>query len=258
MKELHMFSLKKKTAVVTGAGSPRGIGRAIALALASQGADVAVCDIDLAGVEQLAAEIKGAGRQALAYRADVTCAADIERMVADIRQKWGKLDILVNNAGITQPVKVLDMTEADWDRVLNVNLKGTFLCTKAVLPGMISQNYGRIVNMGSVSGKRGGGVFGGAHYSAAKAGIHAFAKALAREISQYGITVNSVAPGLIATDIRGGLESPEEQKRMSTEIPIARMGTPEEVAAAICFLASDEAGYITGEEIDINGGSHMD
>ena len=253
-----MFSLKNRTAVVTGAGSPRGIGRAIALSLAAQGADVAVCDIDLAGAERLAAEIKETGRQSLAYRVDVAHAADIERMVADIQQQWAKIDILVNNAGITQPVKVVDMTEADWDRVLNVNLKGTFLCTKAVLPGMITQNYGRVVNLGSVSGKRGGGVFGGAHYSAAKAGIHVFAKALAREISQHGITVNSVAPGLIATDIRGGLENPEEQKRMCADIPIARMGTPQEVAAAICFLASDEAGYITGEEIDINGGSHMD
>lgn len=253
-----MFKLTHRTAVVTGAGSPRGIGRAIALALAAQGADVAVCDIDLAGVERLAAEIEKTGRKALAYKVDVTRSDDIGRMVDDIEEKWGKIDILVNNAGVTQPVKVLDMTEADWDRVLDVNLKGTFLCTKAVLPGMISRNYGRVVNMGSVSGKRGGGVFGGAHYSAAKAGMHVFAKALAREISQHGITVNSVAPGLIATDIRGGLESPEEQQRMSAEIPIARMGTPEEVAAAICFLASDEAGYITGEEIDINGGSHMD
>jgi 3-oxoacyl-[acyl-carrier protein] reductase len=123
---------------------------------------------------------------------------------------------------------------------------------------MIAQKYGRIINLGSVSGKRGGGVFGGAHYSAAKAGVQVFAKALAREVSSEGITVNSVAPGLIATDIRGGLESPEEQTRMSVDIPCRRMGTAEEVAAAVCFLASDEAAYITGEEIDINGGSHMD
>jgi len=253
-----MFSLANKLAIVTGAASARGIGRAIALALAHQGADVAVCDIDRQGVEGLAAEIQKTGREALPYQVDVTRASEIAQMVDDLYKRWGRVDILVNNAGITQPSKVVDMSEADWDRVLDVNLKGTFLFTKALLPAMLSQKYGRIINMGSVSGKRGGGIFGGAHYSAAKAGVQVFAKALAREVSPEGITVNSVAPGLIATDIRGGLESPEEQARMSADIPCRRMGTPEEVAAVVCFLASDEAAYITGEEIDINGGSHMD
>jgi NAD(P)-dependent dehydrogenase (short-subunit alcohol dehydrogenase family) len=171
---------------------------------------------------------------------------------------FGRIDILVNNAGITQPVRVLDLTPEDWDRVVAVNLKGTFLCSKAVLPTMIAQNFGRIVNLSSVSAKRGGGVYGGAHYSAAKAGILGFSKALAREVAAFGITVNSVTPGLIATDIRGGLEAPERQVELSRDIPCQRMGTPQEVAASIAFLASDEAGYITGEEIDINGGSHMD
>ena len=253
-----MFSLTDKNAVVTGAGSPRGIGRAIALALAEQGANVALCDIDMKGVESLADEIRKMGREALAYQVDVTRADSISLMSEDLLQRWGRVDILVNNAGITQRTTVMDMTEADWDRVVAVNQKGTFLVTKALLPSMISKKYGRIINMGSVSGKRGGGVFGGAHYSAAKAGVQAFAKALAREVSPLGITVNSVAPGMIATDIRGGLESPEEQIRMSVDIPCRRMGTPEEVAATVCFLASDEAAYITGEEIDINGGSHMD
>ncbi|MGA9479562.1 MAG: SDR family NAD(P)-dependent oxidoreductase [Desulfobacterales bacterium] len=253
-----MFSLSNKRAIVTGAASVRGIGRAIALALAHQGADVAVCDIDLQGVKNLASEIRKTDREALAYQVDVTRAAEIARMVDDLYKRWNRVDILVNNAGITQRSKVIDMSETDWDRVLDVNLKGTFLFTKALLPAMISQKYGRIINMGSVSGKRGGGIFGGAHYSAAKAGVQVFAKALAREVSPEGITVNSVAPGLIATDIRGGLESTDEQARMSADIPCRRMGTPEEVAAVVCFLASDEAAYITGEEIDINGGSHMD
>lgn len=253
-----MFKLTNKRAIVTGAAAPRGIGRAIALAFARQGADVAICDIDLEGVERLAKEVREIGREALVYKVDVTQAVEIAEMIDDLNSRWGGVDILVNNAGITQRSTVIDMSEDDWDRVIAVNLKGTFLFTKALLPGMIAQKHGRIINMGSVSGKRGGGVFGGAHYSAAKAGVQVFAKALAREVSPEGITVNSVAPGLIATDIRGGLESPEEQIRMSVDIPCRRMGTAEEVAAVVCFLASDEAAYITGEEIDINGGSHMD
>lgn len=253
-----MFQLTDKYAVVTGAGSPRGIGRSIALALAEQGANVAICDVDIKGAEAVAAEIRELGREALAFQVNVTSAAEIGAMIEDLIAKWGRIDILVNNAGITQRTTVMDMSEADWDRVLAVNLKGTFLMTKSVLPTMLANNYGRIINMGSVSGKRGGGVFGGAHYSAAKGGAQVFAKALAREVSPHGITCNSVAPGMIATDIRGGLESPEEQIRMSVDIPCKRMGTPREVAATVCFLASEEAGYITGEEIDINGGSHMD
>jgi len=252
------MSFEQRVAVVTGAGSPRGIGRSIALALAEKGADVVVADLDLAGAETVAGEILALKRNAMAVRVDVTRQEHVAEMVRKGIERFGRIDILVNNAGITQPIRVMDMTEADWDRIVAVNLKGTFLCSKAVLPVMIKQGYGRIVNMSSVSAKRGGGVFGGAHYSAAKAGILGFAKALAREVAAHGITVNSVAPGLIATDIRGGLESPERQKEMSRDIPVQRLGTPEEVAAAVAFLASEEAAYITGEEIDINGGSHMD
>jgi 3-oxoacyl-[acyl-carrier protein] reductase len=249
---------RDKIAIVTGAASKRGIGRTTALRLALEGADVVVADMDLPGAEAVAEEIKAQGRRSFAVKTDVSKQEDVLRLVQKVLDQFGRIDILVNVAGITQPIKVLDMTEADWDRIITTNLKGTFLCSKAVLPTMIKQRYGRIVNLSSVSGKRGGGVFGGAHYSAAKAGILGFAKALAREVAAYGITVNSVAPGLVATDIRGGLESPEKQKEMSRDIPCQRLGTPEEVAAAIAFLASEEAGYITGEEIDINGGSHMD
>lgn len=256
--ETNMFKLNGKTAIVTGAAAPRGLGRAIALAFVEQGAKVAVSDVDLAGVERLVAEIEKKGGEAVAYKVDVTKVDDINAMRDDVLERWGHIDILVNNAGITQRTTVMDMTEKDWDRVIEVNLKSVFLMTKAVLPTMIDQKYGRIINMGSVSGKRGGGVFGGAHYSAAKAGGMVFGKALAREVSPLGITINSVAPGLIATDIRGGLESPEEQIRMSADIPCRRMGTAEEVAAVFAYLASDEAAYITGEDIDINGGSHMD
>jgi NAD(P)-dependent dehydrogenase (short-subunit alcohol dehydrogenase family) len=249
---------KNRIAIVTGAGSKRGIGRTTALTLARDGADVVVGDLDLQGAEEVVDKIKALGRRSFAVQADVSKQEDVSRLVQRVLDQFGRIDILVNNAGITQPIKVLDMTEADWDRIITTNLKGTFLCSKAVLPAMIKQGYGRIVNLSSVSAKRGGGVFGGAHYSAAKAGILGFAKALAREVAAYGITVNSVAPGLIATDIRGGLESPERQKEIARDIPCQRLGTPEEVAAAIAFLASEEAGYITGEEIDINGGSHMD
>ena len=252
------MTLKGKIAIVTGAGSEKGIGQAAALVLAKKGAAVVVTDIDLSGAERTAQAVRQQGVEALALRVDVTDAREVETLVEKTLREFNRIDILVNVAGITQPIRVLDTTEADWDRVLAVNLKGTFLCSKAVLPTMIAQKFGRIVNLSSVSGKRGGGVYGGAHYSAAKAGILGFSKALAREVAAFGITVNSVAPGLIATDIRGGLEPPERQLEMSKDIPCQRMGTPEEVAAGIAFLASDEAAYITGEEIDINGGSHMD
>jgi 3-oxoacyl-[acyl-carrier protein] reductase len=249
---------KGKVAIDTGAGSQIGIGQASALAFAREGAAVVVTDIDLQGAERTAQTIQQLGARSLAVKVDVTNPQEVESFVQKTLNAFGRIDILVNNAGVTQPVRVLDTTVEDWDRVLAVNLKGTFLCSKAVLPTMIAQKFGRIVNLSSVSAKRGGGVYGGAHYSAAKAGILGFSKALAREVAEFGITVNSVTPGLIATDIRGGLEAPERQLELSRDIPCKRMGTPQEVAASIAFLASDEAGYITGEEIDINGGSHMD
>ena len=174
------------------------------------------------------------------------------RVVAD----FGALHILVNNAGVTQPIRVAAMTIDDWERVLRVNATGTFLCSREALKHL--SDWGRIVSLSSVSAKRGGGVFGGAHYSAAKAAILGFSKALAREVSPQGITVNCVAPGLILTDIRGGVESEAEQRRVSRDFPVPRVGTPADVAAAVCYLCSDEAGYITGEEIDINGGTHID
>lgn len=253
-----LFALNGKVAVVTGAGSLRGIGRSIAIALATQGAKVAICDINEEGLFKVAEEIKQRTSEVMTVTMSVTDGTSIREGFASVVDKWGKIDILVNNAGITQPVTVAEMSETDFERILDVNLKGTYLCCKAVAPYMLEKKYGRIINMSSVSAKRGGGVFGGAHYSAAKAGILGFSKAFAREVSPHGITVNSIAPGLVATDIRGGLESEEEQKRMTRDIPCRRMALPEEVAAAVCFLASDEAGYITGEEIDVNGGSHMD
>lgn len=253
-----MFRLDGRTALVTGAGSKRGIGREIAIAMAEQGAKVFVGDLDFKGTQQIAEEIQSQGHQALGGKLDVTSSEDMATAVDTMISSWGRIDILVNNAGITQSVTVLETSEEDLDRILAVNLKGPFLLSKAVLPHMLKNGFGRIINMSSVSAKRGGGVFGGAHYSAAKAGVLSFSKALSREVAPRGITVNSLTPGLVATDIRGGLETPEEQAKLAADVPCRRMATTREIAAAACYLASDEAGYITGEEIDINGGSHMD
>ncbi|MCG8478541.1 MAG: SDR family oxidoreductase [Spirochaetales bacterium] len=253
-----MFELEGRVAIVSGAGSPRGIGRSIALALASQGAKTLVCDLNGRGAEEVAEEITRTGGTALAVRTDVTDESSVRRTAAAAVEAWGRLDILVNNAGITQPITVAEMTTADWNRVFAVNALGCFLFSKAAIPHMARNDFGRIVNMSSVSAKRGGGVFGGAHYSGAKAAVLGFGKALAREVAADGITVNAVTPGLVLTDIRGGVESEAIQREMTKDIPLTRMASAEEIGALVCFLASVEAGYITGEEVDINGGSHMD
>ena len=253
-----MFKLDGRVALVSGAGSARGLGISIAEALGAQGAMVVICDINEEGVVANVKRLEEQGVKAKGYTADVTKMSTLEAMVDDVIKTCGKIDILVNNAGITQKKKFDEMTEDDWNLVINIDLNGVFRMIKVVLPVMLKNNYGRIVNMSSVSAKRGGGVFGGSHYSAAKAGILALSKAIVREIGEGGVTVNSVNPGICATDIRGGVESEAEQKRLSADVPLKRMGRPEEIAATVCFLASDESAYITGEDIDINGGSHMD
>ena len=197
------------------------------------------------------------GERSLAIKLDVSDEENVNSLVKQTINQFNRIDVLINNAGITQPIKVLDTSLKEWERIIKVNLTGTFLCSKAVLTYMIENRYGRIVNMSSVSGKRGGGVFGGAHYSAAKAGILGFSKALAREVAEYGITVNSIAPGIVDTDIRGKT-SPEVDKEIIKSIPVQRFGKVEEIADVALFLASPGSAYITGEEIDINGGSHMD
>jgi NAD(P)-dependent dehydrogenase (short-subunit alcohol dehydrogenase family) len=251
------MNLQGKVAIVTGSGSKRGLGRAIALCLAEKGADIVVADMNLEGAKEVAKEVEALGRKALAVVANVTEPDSVQQMVDETLKAFGKVDILVNNAGITQPITTLDMTLEDFERIIKVNLTGTFLCSKAVMKPMMEKKYGRIINISSVSGKRGGGVYGGSHYSAAKAGVLGFAKALAREVVEHGITVNSVAPGLIATDIRVGLPM-EKEKAIWETIPMKRPGTAMEIAETVAFLASDGAAYITGEDIDVNGGSHMD
>lgn len=249
--------MRERVAIVTGAGSERGIGKMVAMQLAKKGAIVVVTDINEDGAKNVAAQLRQEGYQALGVEMDVTSKTSVNQSIEAVAQQYERIDILVNNAGISIPTRILGISEKEWDLVLSINLKGVFYCTQAVLPFMIKQGYGRIVNMASVAGKRGGGVFGGAHYSASKAGVFGFSKAVAREMAQNGITVNSVAPGMIDTDIFG--EANEKvRESLCSIIPLGRPGKPEEVAAAVAFLASEEASYVTGEEIDVNGGFHMD
>lgn len=252
-----MFELTNRVAIVTGSGSPKGIGRAIALALAKQGATVVIADLNREGIQDTVKAVEESGGEAYGVELDVTSKESVDKMVKDVLDKYGRIDILVNNAGISQKITVEDMTLEDMHRIFDVNMYGLFLCSQAVLKPMKEQKYGRIINISSVSGKRGGGIFGGAHYSASKAAVLGFSKNLAREVAKDGITVNSVAPGLINTEIWKSLPK-EQADKIIENIPMGRPGETEEIASAVAFLASKEASYITGEEIDINGGQHMD
>lgn len=252
-----LFNLDKKVAIVTGSAAPRGIGIAITKALVTQGATVVATDRDIEALKKTVASLN-LGDKVICESLDVVDEQGIAALCEKVFAQFKHIDILVNCAGISQKKRGEELTANEWDLVQSINLKGTFLCSKAVVQYMRKNNFGRIVNISSLAAKRGGGWFGGVHYSASKAGVLGFSKAFAREVAADSITINCVTPGLIATDIRGGVESEERQKELSKDIPIARMGTPDEIAAAVCFLASNEAGYITGEDIDVNGGSYMD
>ncbi|MDO5112088.1 MAG: SDR family NAD(P)-dependent oxidoreductase [Clostridia bacterium] len=252
-----MLDFNGQVVIVTGAGSPKGIGRTIAQTFARQGAQVVICDINQAGLDANVAEMEAMGYKVCGLSANLTDKASVDALIGDVMARFGRIDVLVNNAGVSQKVTVADMTLDDIKRVFNVNMFGLFLITQAVCEVMKQQRYGRIVHLSSVSGKRGGGVFGGAHYSASKAAVLGFSKNLAREVSQYGITTNCVCPGLINTDIWKSMPK-EQADAVIAGIPMGRPGETQEVADTIVFLASREASYITGEEIDINGGSHMD
>ena len=252
-----MLDCDGQVVIVTGSGSPKGIGRTIARTFARQKAAVVIADMNEAGVKDTVAAIKEEGGEAFGVVVNITDEVSVQNMVDQVMEQYGRIDVLVNNAGISQKVTVADMTLADMKRIFEVNMFGLFLCTKACMKVMRAQKYGRIVNLSSVSGKRGGGIFGGAHYSASKAAVLAFSKNLSREISAEGITINSVCPGLINTEIWKSLPK-EDADKVIEGIPMGRPGETQEVANAIVFLASKEASYITGEEIDINGGSHMD
>lgn len=252
-----MLEFNGQVVLVTGAGSPKGIGRTIAQTFGKQGATVVICDINQAGLDANVAEMTAMGIEAAGYAANLCDEDSVNELVNTVVEKYGRIDVLVNNAGVSQKVTVADMTLDDMKRIFNVNMFGLFLIAKAVCEVMKKQKYGRIVHLSSVSGKRGGGVFGGAHYSASKAAVLGFSKNLAREVSEYGITTNCVCPGLINTEIWKSMPK-EQADAVIAGIPMGRPGETQEVANAIVFLASKEASYITGEEIDINGGSHMD
>ena len=244
--------LKDKVALITGGA--RGIGRAIGLTFAREGADIAVADVNLEIAQQTVLEIQDLGRKAMALEMDVTNYEKVEEGVNKILDKMGKVDILVNNAGITKDNLLLRMSQADWDAVINVNLKGTFNCIKAVSRPMIKQRSGRIISIASIIGLMGNP--GQANYAASKAGIIALTKTVAKELASRNVNANAVAPGFIQTEMTAKL-SEEVKKKMLEAIPLAKLGTPQDVANICLFLASDEASYITGQVITIDGGMVM-
>jgi 3-oxoacyl-[acyl-carrier protein] reductase len=246
-----MIDLSGRVAIVTGAS--RGIGRTVATMLASRGARV-VAAARGDNAASTVAEIRAAGKQAEVASLEVTDAGSIDAMIAMVLERHGRIDILVNNAGITRDQLMLRMKRDDWDQVIATNLTSAFVCSQAVLKPMLKQRSGRIVNISSVVGQTGNA--GQANYAASKAGLIGFSKALARELASRSITVNVVAPGLIETDMTKALTD-KAQVDWAAQVPLGRLGTTADVAAAVCFLASDEASYITGQVLAVNGGMYM-
>ena len=244
--------MANRTALITGAS--RGIGRACALALAEGGARVALAARNQDQLEELAGQIRAQGREAFPVAMDLASGDSIKETIGKVAKDFGRIDILVNNAGIAKDNLALRMKKEDWDLVIATNLSGAFLAIQQVLHGMMRERWGRIVNMSSVVGEMGNP--GQANYAASKAGLIGLTKSLAHEMASRNITVNAVAPGFIETDMTSSL-SPELKEKMLANIPLKRMGRAEDVAAAVRFLASEEAGYITGHVLDVNGGIYM-
>ena len=247
------MKLDKKTAIVTGAR--RGIGRAIALALAKEGANVVVSDVSQEDCEKVVAEIKGLGSRGLALKCSVTSTTEIEGMIKRTIAEFGKLDILVNNAGIIAFKPFLELTDEDWDNILNVNLKGQFLCARAAAKEMAKNKWGRIINIASISSGGCGIAFPLiAHYTASKGGVIALTEALALELTSQGINVNAICPGAVDTDMTKGVKESGQLEQLLRRIPKGRLGQPEDIAHLAVFLASEEADYISGAAIVIDGG----
>ena len=242
------MDLSNRVAIITGSG--RGIGRAIALKLAEVGATVVVNDIGEAA-QGVAEEIRAMNRQSLAILADVSSSSDVARLMETTKATYGKVDILVNNAGITRDQILVRMSDEDWDRVLNVNLRSAFFCSRAVLRQMIKQRWGRIISIASIVGVAGNP--GQANYASAKAGIIGLSRTIAREVASRGITANVIAPGFIDTEMTQRLEEKRRQELMG-HIPLGYLGSPRDVAEAVAFLASEEARYITGQILNVDGG----
>ncbi|MDQ2695642.1 MAG: SDR family oxidoreductase [Pseudomonadota bacterium] len=243
--------LKNQVAIITGAASPRGIGKTMAQVFAQHGARIAILDLN---TEAAAAAARDIGPDHLGLACNVTDKSDCERAAQAVLERFGQIDILVNNAGITQPLKFMDIQPDNYDAVTDVSLRGSLYMSQAVVPHMRSRKSGSIVMLSSVSAQRGGGIFGGPHYSAAKAGVLGLAKAMARELGPDNIRVNSITPGLIQTDITGGKLTPEMKTEILKGIPLNRLGDAADVAKACLFLASDLSSYLTGVTLDVNGG----
>lgn len=244
--------LEGKTAVISGAASARGIGRATAELFASEGAKMAILDLDGSASRSVASELPGTGH--IGLQCDVSDEASCQAASRQAIDHFGRVNILINNAGITQPLKTMDIKPTNWAKVIDVNLTGVLLLSQAFIPHMIELGGGSVACMSSVSAQRGGGIFGGPHYSAAKAGVLGLAKAMAREFGPAGIRFNCVTPGLIQTDITGGKLSEEMRADIIKGIPLARLGDAIDVARIYLFLASDLSSYVTGATIDVNGG----
>jgi len=246
------LTLEGKLALITGGA--RGIGKEIAMLFAKEGANIAICDVNLEEAEKTAKEIQDLGRESLAFKVDVTDQSQIQGMVDKILDKFNKIDILINNAGITKDNLLLRMSEEEWDKVIAVNLKGTFLCTKIVSKAMLKQRFGKIVNLASIIGIMGNA--GQANYAASKAGIIGLTKSVAKELASRNICVNAIAPGFIKTDMTARLAE-EVQKKMLSVIPLARFGEAKDVADLAIFLSSESSSYITGQVIQVDGGMVM-
>ncbi len=246
-----MELLQGKVAIITGAGSERGIGRATAKLFARHGGRVALTDVN---EDELGIASRELGSEHQAYLCDVTDAKQCRRTADEAMEQFGRLDILVNNAGVVRGTPLNDISTQEYDEILNVNLRGNFQMAQAVVPYMQKSGSGAIVCVSSIAGRTGGGVFGSAHYAAAKSGIFGLAKGLARELAPDGIRVNAVAPGPIDNDFTHGKMTPEDKARIAKGIPMGRLGQPEEVAKVILFLASDLSSYVTGVVLDVNGG----